>query len=158
MSPQKSREQVLKNYRKNRAFYALVRFVVTTDDHARQLAEILGGEGTADPAKYRIDVVEYGSLNVIEPRDVRRGASEKAPEPGEPLGVAEEAVLSCIVGRGFRSRDDVARELRGKGVTISARSVSRVLKSLVGKGLLTKVGNAYEPTDSARARSRQDTL
>jgi predicted transcriptional regulator len=158
MSPQKSREQVLKNYRKNRAFYALVRFVVTTDDHARQLAEILGGEGTADPAKYRIDVVEYGSLNVIEPRDVRRGASQKAPEPGEPLGVAEEAVLSCIVGRGFRSRDDVARELRGKGVTISARSVSRVLKSLVGKGLLTKVGNAYEPTDSARARSRQDTL
>ena len=86
------------------------------------------------------------------------GASRNPPEPGERLGVAEEAVLSCIVDRGFRSRDDVARELRAKGVMVSARSVSRVLKKLVGKGFLTKVGNAYEPTDSARARPRRDTL
>ena len=42
---------MLKNYRKNKAFYALIRFVVTTDDHARQLAEILGQEGTADPGE-----------------------------------------------------------------------------------------------------------
>jgi hypothetical protein len=45
MSPQKSREQVLKNYRKYKAFYTMIRFVVASDDHAKQLAKMLGRRG-----------------------------------------------------------------------------------------------------------------
>ena len=154
MSPQKSREQVLKNYRKNKAFYALIRFVVTTADHARQLAEIIGKEGTADPVKYRIDVVEYASLNVIEPK-----AEPLTPqEPNVHLGEAEEAVLSYILDHGFTSREDIVAKVNQSVVKVSPRSVSRHLKTLAGAGLLRKVGNGYEPTDLARGRLRQGSL
>ena len=68
MAPQKNREQVLKNYRKNEEVYASIRFVVTSDNHAKQLQEILGEDATADPEKYRIDVIEFESLNTIEPK------------------------------------------------------------------------------------------
>jgi len=152
MSPQKSREQVLKNYRKNKAFYALIRFVVTTDDHARQLAEILGQEGTADPAKYRIDVTKYESLNVIVPK------AEPRTTPDVRLGNAEEAILSYIVDLGFTSREDIVENVRQSGVKVSSRSVSRHLKVLTDAGFLRKVGNSYEPTDLARGRLRQGSL
>jgi len=154
MSPQKSREQVLKNYRKNKAFYALIRFVVTTDDHARQLAEILGQEGTADPVKYRIDVIKYETLNVIEPKAEPR----TTPEPDVRLGRAEEAIISCIVENGFTSRDDIVEKVGKSGVKVSSRSVSRHLKVLADAGFLRKVGNSYEPTDLARGRLRQGSL
>ena len=49
MSPQKSKEQVLKNYRKNEAAYASIRFVVTSDNHAQQLQEILGEDRRSTP-------------------------------------------------------------------------------------------------------------
>ena len=153
MSPQKSREQVLKNYRKNKAFYALIRFVVTTDDHARQLAEILGEE-MADPVKYRIDVIKYETLNVIEPKAEPRAT----PEPEVRLGKAEEVILSYIVDRGFTSRDDIVKEIGQSGVKVSARSVSRRLKALADAGFLRKDGNSYEPTDLARGRLRQGSL
>ena len=154
MSPQKSREQVLKNYRKNRAFYALVRFVVTTDDHAGQLAKILGDEGTADPVKYRVDVVRYESLNVIEPKVQPQPALEHEVR----LGKTEEAILSCIVDSGFTSREDIVMKVGQSGVKVSARSVSRRLKVLANAGFLRKAGNSYEPTDLARGRLRQGSL
>ena len=157
MSPQKSREQVLKNYRKNKAFYAVIRFVVTSDDHAGQLAKILGEEPTADPVKYMIDVVEYESLNVIKPKEAPQDV-KRAPEPNGKLGVRAGAVLDYILSQGFKVREDIAHKLRGVGTTISKRSVSRVLKSLVEKGFLTTVGNGYEPTELARARPKQGTL
>jgi DNA-binding MarR family transcriptional regulator len=119
---------------------------------------ILGEAGTADPAKYRIDIVEFESLNVIEPKEVQAEAVQKLPEPGTRLGIAEEAVLSYIMVHGFSSRKKIAAKLTGEGVAISTRSVTRVLKSLAEKGFLRKVGNVYEPTDSAKSRPRQDTL
>jgi len=158
MSPQKSREQVLKNYRKNKAFYALIRFVVTTDEHARQLHEILGEEGTADPVKYRVDVVEYGSLNVIKPRAVQEGQLQRGPEPASHLGATEEVLLSIILANGFTSREDMAKKVSREGRKIRARSVTRLLRGLVGKGLLLRVGNGYEPTEAAKGRPRQGTL
>ena len=154
MSPQKSKEQVLKNYRKNKAFYALIRFVATSEDHARQVAKILGEEGTADPEKYRIDVIEYDSLNVIEPKVEPQGK----PEPSVRLGEAEEAVLSFIVDHGFKSREDVAENVSQSGMKVSTRSVSRLLKALVAKGFLSRVGKHYEATELAKARPRQGTL
>lgn len=154
MSPQKSREQVLKNYRKNRAFYALIRFVATSETHAGQLAEILGEEGTADPVKYRIDVIEYESLNVIEPKVEPRTTAE----PNMRLGEAEEAILSYIVDHGFRSREDIVQKVSQSGVKISARSVSRHLKALADAGFLRRVGRGYEPTDLSRGRLRQGSL
>ncbi|MDE1853266.1 MAG: type IV secretory system conjugative DNA transfer family protein [Thaumarchaeota archaeon] len=157
MSPQKGREQVLKNYRKNKAFYAMIRFVATSDDHAQQLAKILGEEPTADPVKYRIDVVEFESLNVIRPRETPQDA-RRAPEPNAKLAETEGAILDYILLQGFKDRKDVVDKLRGVGITISKRSVSRILKLLVEKGFLTMVGNGYEPTDSARARPKQGTL
>jgi arginine repressor len=154
MSPLKSKEQVLKNYRKNKAFYALIRFVVTSESHAKQLAEILGQEGTADPAKYRIDVVEYESLNVIEPKP----EPPSTQEPDMRLGQAEETILSYIVDRGFRSREEIVEQVRRSGVKVSARSVSRHLKALTDARLLRRVGNGYEPTDLARGRLHQGSL
>ncbi|MGA2666379.1 MAG: hypothetical protein ABSF83_15695, partial [Nitrososphaerales archaeon] len=41
MSPQKSQGQLLKNYRKNKGVYAQIRFVVTSENHAQQVKEIL---------------------------------------------------------------------------------------------------------------------
>jgi DNA-binding HxlR family transcriptional regulator len=57
-----------------------------------------------------------------------------------------------------RYREDVVGTLRSQGMTISSRSVSRVLKSLVDKGYLIRAGNGYEPTDAERAGPRQGTL
>ena len=154
MSPQKSREQVLKNYRKNKAFYALIRFVVTSEANARQLAEVLGAEPMADPVKYRIDVIEYESLNVIEPKP----ESPAMPKPDARLSGAEEAILSYVVEHGFTSRKDIAKKMSLSGVKISARSVSRRLKDLAEAGFLRKAGNGYEPTELARGRPRQGSL
>src|SRR5271157_1759713 len=98
MSPQKSREQVKKNYDKNRGAYVLVRFVVTSENNARQLLEILNEDQSIDPVKYRIDTIEFESLNVIEPKPVEN--SEEQPEQiqtGEPLSKLEEKVISHIV-------------------------------------------------------------
>ncbi|MDG7011920.1 MAG: TraM recognition domain-containing protein [Nitrososphaerota archaeon] len=154
MSPQKSREQALKNYRKNKAFYAMVRFVVTSEANARQLAEILGAEPTADPVKYRVDVIEYESLNVIEPK----AGPPARPGPDARLNGTEEAILSYIVEHGFTSRKDIAKKASLSGVKVSARSVSRRLKDLAEAGFLRKAGNGYEPTDLARGRPRQGSL
>jgi len=158
MTPQKSREQVLKNYRKNKAFYAMIRFVVTSDEHAQQLAKILGEEPTADPVKYRIDVVAYESLNVIEPKAVNKEPLPAASKPDSRLAETEDAVLACVVRHGFRTREDVAAKLRAEGVVISPRSLSRILKSLTAKGFLTRIRNSYVPTDEAKARPQQGTL
>ena len=44
MAPQKNRNQLIKNYRKNEDVYASIRFVVTSDINAKQLQEILSEE------------------------------------------------------------------------------------------------------------------
>ncbi len=42
--------------------------VVTSNNNAQQLQQILGEDATVDPDKYRIDVIEFASLNTIEPK------------------------------------------------------------------------------------------
>jgi hypothetical protein len=49
MAPQKNKEQVQKNYRKNESFYASIRFVVTSEINAQQLREILGEDRRPTP-------------------------------------------------------------------------------------------------------------
>ena len=165
MSPQKSKEQLLKNYRKNKGIYEQIRFVVTSGNQAQQLQEILGEDGTADPVKYRIDIVEFESLNVIEaPKptgDDVEERSEEAPEAletGSELSKAEENILSHIVIHGFTSREEIVQKCKDAGFEIGARSVSRCLKILTEKGLLERKGNGYVPTERSRKRARQDTL
>jgi hypothetical protein len=159
MSPQKSREQVLKNYSKDKGVYTQIRFVVTSENHAQQLQRILG-EGTADPAKYRIDVIEFQSLNEIEVKSESAEGEDQPKESGqEPiLGKVEERILSYIMTHGFTSREDIAEKCGGAGIEMAPRSVSRYLGVLTACGFLRRVGNGYEPTDSARKRSLQGTL
>ena len=159
MSPQKNKEQVLKNYWKNAAAYASIRFVVTSSNHAQQLREILGEDPKVDPEKYRIDVIEFESLNTIDSKKSEASVeSKEQPEPEPLTGKGEEMVLSHIVLQGFTSREDIAQRCTEKGTMISARSVSRYLKILTDKGLLQRVGNGYAPTELARKQPRQDTL
>ncbi|MDG6924952.1 MAG: hypothetical protein JRN09_00205 [Nitrososphaerota archaeon] len=44
--------QVIKNYQKNKAFYKLIRFVVTSENHREQLYGILNEEQPPDPNKF----------------------------------------------------------------------------------------------------------
>ncbi len=66
MSPGKNSDQVKQNYRKNVGGYAKIRFVVTTESDDKQVRRILS-EINADPAKYRVDKIDFESLNVISP-------------------------------------------------------------------------------------------
>jgi hypothetical protein len=52
MSPLKNKVQVIKNYQKNKAFYKLIRFVVTSENHREQLYGILNEEQPPDPNKF----------------------------------------------------------------------------------------------------------
>jgi hypothetical protein len=160
MSPQKSKGQVLKNYHKNKGVYAQIRFVVTSKAHASQLQHILGEDGITDPEKYRIDEIEFETLNQIEPKTYNEDNEERQEEPERelPLGKAEEKVLSYTVAHGFTSREDIAEKCSQEGFDIGARQVSRYIKLLTEKGFLKRVGNGYESTDKSRTLPRQDTL
>ena len=111
MAPQKSREQVLKNYRKNAEVYASIRFVVTSDNNAKQLQEILGEDPKADPEKYRIDKIEFESLNDVEPARSEEPASPKV-QVLEPLGTAEKIVLSLVLTGGLHEQGGDREEVR----------------------------------------------
>jgi hypothetical protein len=155
MAPQKNKDQVLKNYRKNTDFYASIRFVVTSDVNAKQLQEILT-EDKADPEKYRIDKIEFESLNDVEP--ARSEEPEVKVEVLQPLGRAEMVVLSLVIAGGYTSREEIAKKCGEAGLDVGERSVSRYLRNLTERGLLRRVGNGYEPTELSRKLSRQDTL
>jgi predicted transcriptional regulator len=153
MSPQKSREQMKKNFEKNKGAYALVRFVVTSENNAKQLSEILNEDPPADPVKYRIDTIEFESLNVIEPKPVEKSEEQHDQvQTGEPLSKLEERIMTRIVKGGFTSREALVRDCREAGIQVSARSVSRCLKALTGKALLQRDGKGYVPTETGRRR------
>ena len=165
MSPQKSKKQLLKNYNKNKWFYAKIRFIVTSETHSEQLLRILGEDPPADPDKFLVDVIQFESLNQIGPEkdepDQRMEEEDlqKSSEQGSTLGKAEQAVLSHIIAHGFTSRDEIARRCTDAGAgEMSERSVSRYLRALTERGFLRKVGNGYEPTELSRKGARQDTL
>jgi len=155
MAPQKNKEQVIRNYHKNEDVYTLIRFVVTSDINARQLQEILN-EIKADPEKYRIDKIEFESLNDVEP--ARSEAPEVRVEVLEPLGPAEKIVLSLVIAVGYTSREEIAKKCGEAGLDVGERSVSRYLRNLTERGLLKRVGNGYEPTEQSRKLSGQGTL
>ena len=153
MSPQKSREQVKKNYEKNRGAYVLVRFVVTSENHSEQLKEILGKDKDVDPTKYRVDVIPFESLNTIEPKLPEK--VEAKPEESRPegsLSKLEETITTSIVNTGFSSREDLVQRCGEAGIQVSVRSVSRCLKALVEKGLLQREGKSYVPTEIGKKR------
>jgi predicted transcriptional regulator len=153
MSPQKSREQVKKNYDKNRGAYALVRFVVTSENNARQLLEILNEGQGADPVKYRIDTIEFESLNVIEPKPSEQSEEEhEQVQTGEQLSRLEEKIMTHIVNHGFSSREDLVQKCGEAGIQVSPRSVSRCLKGLMEKALLQRDGKGYMPTEIGTKR------
>ena len=136
MSPLKNKEQVLKNYHKNKEFYKQIRFVVTSENHAQQLYQILNEDQPADPDKYWIDVMEFESLNEIKP-GVQASEEEEAKKfrtPEKPqekqIGDAEEAILDYILAHGFTSREEISQKCAARGLDMSVRSVSRCLKIL----------------------------
>ena len=156
MAPQKNRNQVIKNYHKNEDFYTSIRFVVTSDVNAKQLQEILT-EDKADPEKYRIDKIEFESLNDVEPAKSEEPASPQV-QVLEPLGPAEKIVLSLVLTGGYTSREEIAKKCSDAGLDVGERSVSRYLRNLTERGLLRRVGNGYEPTGQVTKQSRQDTV
>ncbi|MDG6983062.1 MAG: hypothetical protein JRN28_00680 [Nitrososphaerota archaeon] len=134
----------------------------------------------------RVEEVKWGYVNEFVP-GAKKAGQDRAPTLEEVRRVVDVADLrmKCLVlflcssgsrigsvqwlrwkdveeveigGEKFAKLTIYRGELRGVGITISKRSVSRILKSLVEKGFLTMVGNGYEPTDLARARPKQGTL
>jgi hypothetical protein len=162
MSPMKSKEQVLKNYQKNKAFYKQIRFVVTSENHKEQLYQILNEEQPPDPNKYWIQVMKFEELNEIQPvMEVKKGeepAEAETKEADPHLSKAEETILSYILANGFTSREEIAQKCGEQGIDIAARSVSRCLKILTEKGMLRREGKKYLPTDLAKDKDRQETL
>jgi len=163
MSPLKSKGQVLKNYQKNKAFYKQIRFVVTSENHKEQLYQILNEEQPADPNKYWIQVMEFETLNEIRsPAEVKEEEESpkiaELPQTIQQIGKEEEMILSYILTNGFTSRGEISQSCTDRGIDISVRSVSRLLKALADCGLLRREGKKYLPTDLARNRDRQDTL
>ena len=114
MAPQKNREQVQKNYRKNAEVYASIRFVVTSDINAKQLQEILSEDLKADPEKYRVDKIEFESLNDVEPAKSEEPASPQV-QVLEPLGPAEEIVLSLVLTGGYTRQGGDREEMQRRG-------------------------------------------
>ncbi|MDA4123385.1 MAG: winged helix-turn-helix domain-containing protein, partial [Thaumarchaeota archaeon] len=159
MSPLKSKVQLLKNYHKNKDAYEQIRFVVTSLNHEHELRQILGEDQPADPVKYRVDVMEFETLNTIAPRP-----QEESKEPEEPSSSnqeqvnAEERILSYIKEHGFTTREEIAAKCREVGIEIGARQVSRYLKTLTDKGLLRREGRRYVPTEPSRDQKRLNTL
>ena len=159
MSPQKSREQLLKNYKKNQGVYAQIRFVATSENHAQQIREILGEDWlTRDPEKLQVKVVDFEDLNRIEPGKAEEAEGSQEGQSKQPLGKAEETVLSLVIAGGYTSREELAKKCNDAGLEVGERSVSRLLRNLTERGLLRRVGNGYEPTELSRKLSRQDTL
>ena len=158
MSPLKSKEQLLRNYHKNKDSYEQIRFVVTSLNHEQQLRQILGEDPPADPVKYRVDVMEFESLNTIEPKP--QGESEEPEEPPDTNQQvnAEEKILSYIKEHGFTSREEIAEKCRETGTEIGPRQVSRYLKILTEKGLLRREGKRYVAKEPSGNQKRQDTL
>jgi hypothetical protein len=145
MSPQKSKEQLLKNYHKNKDVYEQIRFVVTSLNH-EQLAQILGEDQPADPVKYRVDVMEFESLNTIEPKPQEESKVEEEPPSANRQVDAEEKILSYIKEHGFTTREEIAHECKEAGIEIGPRQVSRYLKILTEKRLLRREGKRYAAT------------
>jgi len=162
MSPLKSKEQVLKNYQKNKAFYKLIRFVVTSENHKEQLYQILNEEQPPDPNKYWIQVMEFETLNEIQPpaevRKEEEPAKTETKEAAQHLSKAKETILAYILAHGFTSREEISLKCTEQGMEVAVRSVSRILKILTDKGLLTREGKKYLPTDLARNTEKQSTL
>jgi hypothetical protein len=159
MSPQKSREQVVKNYNKNKGAYSLIRFVVTSENHSNQLKEILGQNKDVDPTKYRVDIVPFESLNLIEPKLPEK--VEPKPEqtqPDESLNKLEEIITTNIVSSGFTSRENLVQKCNEAGIQVSVRSVSRCLKALAEKGLLQREGKSYVPTEASKSRFAESVV
>ncbi|MGH9918491.1 MAG: winged-helix domain-containing protein, partial [Nitrososphaerales archaeon] len=157
MAPQKNKEQVLKNYHKNVSFYTSIRFVVTSDTNAQQLREILAENPKVDSQKFRIDKIDFETLNSVEPAKNEEVAGQQE-QPQQSLGRAEEVVLSLVVAGWYSSREELAKKCEDVGLEVSERSVSRYLKELTDRGLLRRVGNGYEPTELSRKLTGQDTL
>ena len=159
MSPQKSKEQLLKNYGKNKRGYAQIRFVATSENHAQQIREILGEDWVMrDPEKLQVKVVNFEDLNKIEPGNAEELEGSQEGQSKQSLGKAEEFVLSLVIAGGYTSREELAKKCSDAGLDVGERSVSRYLRNLTEAGLLKRVGNGYEPTESAKKLSRQDTL
>ena len=147
MSPQKSKEQLLRNYHKNKDGYQQIRFVVTSPNHEQQLRQILGEDQPADPVKYRVDVMEFESLNSIEPKPQEESREQEDPPGANQQVNAEEKILSFIKESGFTSREEIAQKCREAGIEIGPRQVSRYLKALTDKGLLRREGKRYVPQE-----------
>ena len=162
MSPLKNKNQVLKNYQKNKASYKLIRFVVTSDNHEEQLYKILNEEQPPDPNKYWIQVMKFEELNEIRPtaevRNEKESAEAETKEADQSLSKAEQAILTYILARGFTSREEISQNCTEQGMEMAIRSVSRTLKILTDKGLLRREAKKYLPTDLAGGWERQDTL
>jgi DNA helicase HerA-like ATPase len=159
MSPQKSREQLLKNYTKNKGGYAQIRFVTTSENHAQQVREILGEEWVMrEPERLQVKVVDFEDLNKIEPGKTDEVEGSQEGQSKQTLGKAEEIVLSLVLAGGYTSREELAKKCSDAGLDVGERSVSRYLRNLTARGLLRRVGNGYEPTELSRKLSRQDTL
>jgi hypothetical protein len=162
MSPLKNKEQVLKNYRKNKTLYREIRFVVTSKNHEQELMQILNEDQPADPIKYWIELIDFDKLNdVLPPAEVR---NEEEPvrtetkEADQDLSKAEQAILTYILAHGFTSREEISQKCTEQGMEMAVRSVSRTLKILTDKGLLRREAKKYLPTDLARNTERQGTL
>jgi hypothetical protein len=151
MSPQKSQDQVKKNYSKNKGVYTFVRFVVTSENHKQQVEGILSEDREVDPAKYRVDVIAFESLNAIEPRPAEMTEEDlEKTQADETLSKLEAVIVTRIMSHGFASREDLVLKCSEVGIQVSPRSVSRCLKALTEKRLLQREGKSYVTTEEAK--------
>ena len=157
MSPLKNKEQVIKNYQKNKAFYKLIRFVVTSENHKEQLYQILNEEQPPDPNKYWIQVMKFESSTRYSRRwrrgRKRRRRSSGAKKAGSTCEDAEESDPFLHSGQRLHEQGGDRPEVGERGIEIASRSVSRCLKALTEKGMLQAKGRSTCPRTLPRTGS-----
>jgi hypothetical protein len=79
-----------------------------TLNHSRQLRQILGEEGMANSVKYRVDLMEFESLNPIEPKPEEESKEPERPSSTNQQLNAEESILSYDCATRFRTWEDIA--------------------------------------------------
>lgn len=55
----------------------------------------------ANPDKCRVDAIEFEDLNTIEPGEAEEAEGSQEGQSKEPLGKAEETVLSLVIAGGY---------------------------------------------------------
>ena len=76
-----------------------------------------------DPERLRIQVIKFEDLNKLEPGKAEEAEGSQQGQARQPLGKAEEMVLTLVIAGGYTSREEIAKRCNEAGLEVGERSV-----------------------------------